>query len=329
MQQRAALGLTAIFGATTFLSIDASAQKVEPEQIVETMRTLAGNLKARPSGAKGQCFTGTFTPTAEAKALTSSVTFAAPNRVLLRLSVGSGNPNVADNNKVVNRGFSFRLDAGGRNETEFVMVNAPINFVKSPEQMLGFLQARLPGADGKPDAAKITAFATDNPETTLQGRYLASQPVAGSWVGVNYWGIHNYTFTSAAGAKQLVKFKMEPLGGMVGLTDDEAKAKPANFLVDELKARLETKAPAGFNMVAIMGGQPGDEKTNATEQWADEDKRPRTILGRIDITALEDNKKCDEAIFDPLNLARGLEGPKNDPLFTQRQPAYAVSIGKR
>jgi catalase len=305
-----------------------SAQTVTADQIVSTMRTLAGGQKARPSGAKGQCFTGTFTPTTEAKGLSASLAFEKPSRVVARFSVGSGNPKVMDGNKAVNRGFAFRIDDGGKGQTEFVLVNAPINFVKSPEQMLAFLQARLPGADGKPDPAILKAFTDANPETTLQGKYLAGRPVPGSWVGVGYWAIHPYTLVNASGAKQLVKFQMVPTAGDIGLTDEEAKAKSADFLVDELKSRIEAKAPAGFDMMAIMG-RPGDEKTNATEQWVDEDKRPRVKLGTLAISAMEKNETCDGSIFDPLNLAKGIEGPADDRLFTERQPAYAISIGQR
>ena len=313
--------------ALAALSVPAFAQTADIAKIVEAQFTLAGNQKARPSGAKGQCFTGTFTPTAEARGLSKSEIFTKTSKVLARFSVGGGNPKVADATKTVNRGFSFRIDDGGRAETEFVMVNAPINFVKSPEQMLGFLQARLPGPDGRPDAEKIRLFTEANPETTAQGRYLAGKPVPGSWVGVNYWGIHGYSLVNAAGAKQLVKFKMVPVGGEVGLTDDEARAKPADFLVDDIKARMAANT-AAFDMV-MVAGRPGDEATNATQQWAGEDQRPTTRLGRLAITALEKNESCDERIFDPLNLADGIAGPDNDPLFQARQPAYAVSIGKR
>lgn len=323
-KQNRHFAFAAAFSAACSLSGTASAQTPE---IVDAMRTLAGKQKARPSGAKGQCFTGSFTPTAEAKGLRKSAVFAKTSTVVARLSVGGGNPKVMDANKAVNRGFSFRIDPGGDGQTEFVMVNAPINFVKSPEQMLGFLQARLPGADGKMDADKVKAFTEANPETTGQGRYLASKAVVGSWVGVNYWGIHNYTVTSAAGARQLIKFKMVPLGGEVALTDEEAKAKPADFLLDELKGRLETKKPAGFDMVAIIG-KAGDEKTNATQMWDGEDMRPTVKLGTLTIAALEKNETCDNAIFDPTALADGLAGP-DDPLFLQRQPAYAISIGER
>jgi catalase len=323
------IAIVAVTAAMTMTTAElASAQTVTADQIVSTMRTLAGGQKARPSGAKGQCFIGTFTPSTEAKGLSASLAFEKPSRVVARFSVGSGNPKVMDSNKSVNRGFAFRIDDGGKGQTEFVMVNAPINFVKSPEQMLAFLQARLPGADGKPDPAKVKAFADENPETTLQGKHLASRPVPGSWVGVNYWGIHSFTLVNASGSKQLVKFQMVPTAGEIGLTDDEAKAKSADFLVDELKNRIEAKTPAGFDMIAIMG-RPGDEKTSATEQWVDEDKRPRVKLGTLAITAIEKNETCDGSIFDPLNIAKGIEGPVNDRLFTERQPAYAISIGQR
>jgi len=120
---------------------------------------------------------------------------------------------------------------------------------------------------------------------------------------------------------------MVPTGGEVGLTDEEAKSKPSDFLVDELNARLTARSPAGFDMIAILG-KPGDEASNATERWDDEDNRPTVKLGTLAITALEKNETCDQGIFDPGNLARGIDGP-SDPLFTSRQPAYAVSITQR
>jgi catalase len=307
----------------------AAAQNDPTPEIVKLQRQFAGNQKVRPSGAKGQCFVGTFTPSADAKRLSKSLAFAAPSKVVARFSVGGGNPRVPDTNKMVNRGFSFRIDDGGRGQTEFVMINAPINFVKSPEQMLGFLQARVPGPDGRPDAEKIRRFTEANPETTAQARFLASRPLPASWVGVPYWGVHNYTLTNAQGAKQLIKLKMEPEGGEVGLTDEQAKDKPADFLIDDMRGRLNSRAPTGFNMVAFLGGRPGDQVNDATKTWVDEEKRQRVVLGRLVITQIEKNETCDGAIFDPTNLADGLAGPTDEPLFMQRQPAYAISIAER
>jgi catalase len=306
----------------------AQAQSQTTEAIVETMRTLSGKQKARPSGAKGQCFTAVFTPTSDARGLTKSVAFARPSAATVRFSVGGGNPKVPDATKTANRGLSLRIDPNGPGQSEFVMINAPVNFVRSPEQMLAFLQARLPGADGKPDAEKIKAFTEANPETTNQGKYLASRPVVGSWVGVTYWAVHPYTFTNAQGGKQVVKFRFVPKGGEVGLTDDEAKAKPADFLVDDLKGRIADKTPAGFDVFAILGSAE-DAKVPPTQQWSDEDKRPAVKVAELAITGLEKNEVCDGQIFDPTNLADGLAGPTDDPLFMQRQPAYAISISQR
>jgi catalase len=313
---------------TVSIAGEATAQGADPQPIVDTMFTLAGKPKNRPSGAKGQCFTGAFEPSADAKGLSKSPIFAKTSPVVARFSVGGGNAKVTDGARGPNRGFSFRIDGGGAGQTEFVMVNAPINFVKSPAQMLAFLQVRLPGADGKPDADKIKAFTDANPETTLQGKYLAGKPIPGSWVGVSYWGIHAYTLTNAAGASQVIKFRMVPTGGDVNLTDDEAKAKPADYLVQDMTERLATAKPASFDMVAIMG-RPGDKTDNATQLWDGEDARPTVRLGTLKIAALEKNETCDGSIFAPTILADGIAGPKDDPLFEIRTPAYAISITNR
>ncbi len=133
------------------------------------------------------------------------------------------------------------------------MINAPINFARTPAQMLGFLQARVPGPDGRPDAEKIRLFTEANPETALQARYLAAQPITASWVGLTYHGVHAYTLTNAAGARQVIKFRMVPTGGPTPLTDDEARARPADYLVQDMRDRLASGRPAGFDMMAVLG----------------------------------------------------------------------------
>lgn len=317
-----------ILAAALLAAGPASAQTAKPEEVVDAMRALSGNQKARASGAKGQCVTGTFTPTVEAKGLSKSALFDGPSKVLARFSIGGGNPKAPDAIKTASRGLAIRLGDGGAGRTEFVAVNAPVHFARTPEQMLAYVQARMAGADGKPDPAKIKAFSDANPETTNQGKFIGARPVPASWVGVNYWAVHGYTLTDASGAQQLVKFKFVPTGGEAGLTDDEAKAKPNDFLVAELEGRIAAKAATSFDFVAIVG-RPGDAATPATETWVDEDKRPTVKLGTITITGLEKNETCDAVYFDPAALADGIAGPKDQPLFTARKPAYGVSLAKR
>jgi catalase len=306
------------------------AQGFDPQPIVDLMHSFAGKPKHRPSGAKGQCFTGSFEPTAEARALSKAATFTKTSPVVARFSVGGGNQRVADAARGPNRGFSFRIDDAGPGQTEFVMINAPINFARTPAQMLGFLQARAPGADGRPDPEKIKAFTDANPETMNQARYLAAQPITASWVGLAYHGVHAYTLTNAQGTRQVVKFRMVPTGGPTPLTEDEAKAQPPDYLVKDMTDRLASGRPASFDMVAIMS-RPGDHFNDVTRAWADEETRPTVKLGTLRIAALEKNETCDNGFFNPTMLADGIAGPTPDidPMFEVRTPAYAISITNR
>lgn len=71
----------------------------------------------------------------------------------------------------------------------------------------------------------MKAFADANPDVLLQGKHVASQPVPASFATVNYWGVHAFAFVDAKGNKQFRKWIFEPLGGVQGLSDGEAKAK--------------------------------------------------------------------------------------------------------
>ena len=114
-----------------------------------------------------------------------------------------------------------------------------------------------------------------------------------------------------------------PLAGEAGLTDDEAKAKPADFLVAELQERL-AKGPAQFSIVAILG-EAGDPVNDITSPWPDE-KRKSVTLGTISIMAIEDNATCDAGIFGSHPIGGGRCRPEKrpyvrDPLGSLRRVA--------
>lgn len=296
-------------------------------EAVDALQAVFGKHNARASYAKGQCVTGRFVPTAEAAKLTHSLAFAGPSKVLGRFSMGGGSPTIPDATKLQVRGFAFTIDPDGPGDTEFALNTAPVQFASTLEQWLGYLAARVPGADGKPDPEKIKAFAEAYPHSKRQAAWLGSRPVPASYASVNYWAVHAYSMTNAKGATQVVKFKLVPSQGEVGLSDDEAKAKPNDFLVDELKSRT-AKGLADFDFIAVPG-RPGDATNDPATQWADEETRTPIKLGRLSVTALADNEICDATTFDAHNLADGLDGPADDPLFAARSTAYAVSRDRR
>jgi catalase len=320
--------MTTLAALSSMAFAGSGAQAKDPETIVNDLNAIFGKQGAnmRASHAKGQCVTGSFKPGADAPGLTKSASFAKDVPVLGRFSMGGGNPKIADNAKTAIRGFAFKLDPNGKAPSEFVFGSAPVQFARTLEQMAGFLEVRAPGPDGKPDADKIKAFGDANPDTKRLGAYLASKPAPASYAGVTYFGVHAYTATNAAAKAQVFKFKLIP-AAEAGLTDDEAKAKPTDFLVAELTERL-TKGPAMFSLVAIMG-EAGDATDDASSQWKDEDTRKTVVLGTLSVAAIEDNKTCDAGVFDPTILADGIAGPKDDPLFAARSPAYAISATRR
>ena len=123
------------------------------------------------------------------------------------------------------------------------------------------------------------------------------------------------------------KYHLTPEAGDLGLTPDDAKAKGPDFYPDELKDRL-AKGPVVFDLVAIMG-KPGDQTSDPTLRWDDEDNRPTTSLGKISIEAIVPDATCDAGTFLPGNVTDGVAGPTNDPIFAARSPAYIVSFTRR
>lgn len=303
-----------------------SAPATTPAAIVDALKAVAGHPpKVRASFAKGRCVRGTYTPSERAGEITRSLSFTKPSRVLARFSVGGGNPDVADTNNLVLRGFSFKL-GDDNHRSDILVQSAPVHFARTLDQMLAFLTARSPGADGKPDMAKVKAFSAANPETLKQAKYIAARRLPASFAGTTYWGVHAFPATNAAGETRYIKFKIAPIGGDVTLSEDDAKAKSADFLHDDL-ARQIAAGDVRFNVMALLD-RPGDPILDVTLRWPDEDNREELRLGTIVITRLEANEACVGTIFDPANLADGIGHPP-DEIFAARCAAYAISLAQR
>ncbi len=312
-----------IFSAVLVASapLTAAAQDVSPEALMDGLNSVFGKHKARGSHAKGVCVKGTFEPSADAAKLSKAPPKAGP--VLARFSVGGGNPAASDKEKSA-RGLALRFDPDGA-PSDLVLVNAPIHFAQTLEQMIGFLAARAKGPDGKPDPEKVKEFSKANPVTTKQKAFLDARPLPASYAGVNYWAVHAFPVENAEGAVTNVKIKALPKAGELGLSEEEAKAKPADFLKGEITERL-SKEPASFDLVAIVG-QEGDSLDEVTVEWP-EAERKQVPLGTVTIAAIEPDATCDAIIFDPTNLPEGVGQPK-DPIFPARSPTYALSKERR
>ena len=320
--------------AAWLLTLSATAQvnpatvAVDPSTFVNQFEATAGKFEGyRRSGAKGICASGEFVGTSDARALsTASVFSGKPVPVVVRFSVGGANPKAPDNAKSQrNLALQFNLPDGER----WMMgnISSPVFGASSPQQLLDLLVSRQPDPTTKvADPAKIKAFNDANPEILLQGKHFASQPVPASFGSVNYWGVHGHGFVNASGTKQFGKWIFEPVGGLQGLTDDEAKAKGVSFLFDDLRQRVkEGKVAFNFNLELAL---PGDKIDSATAPLPE--GRKKVNLGILKVTSVSEDGSgpCLTTNYNPLVMPKGVE-PSSDPMLAARAAPYAISLGRR
>ena len=300
----------------------------DPAKLVNAFEAANGKFEGyRRSGAKGICATGEFVGSAEGRALSTASAFSGkPVPVIVRFSVGGGNPKAADNAKS-QRNMALQFNLPGGESWQMGNISAPVFGASSPTQLLGRLESLTPDPDTKaPNPAKVKAFAEANPEVLLQGKHFASQPVPASFATVNYWGVHAFAFVDAKGNKQFGKWIFEPVGGLHGLSDDEAKAKGPTFLFDDLRQRVkEGKVAFNFNLELA---QPGDKLNSATVPLPE--GRHKVMLGNLKLTSVAEDGggPCLNVTFIPTVLPKGVEA-SDDPMLAGRAAPYAVGLGRR
>ena len=302
--------------------------QVDPNRMVDTFERVGGKFEGfRRSGAKGVCAMGQFIGSADGRALSVASAFSGqPVPVVVRFSVGGGNPKAPDNAKS-QRNMALQFNLPGGETWQMGNISAPVFGAATPEQFLGRLESLIPDPETKrPNPEKVKAFADANPEVLLQGKHFASQPVPASFAKVNYWGVHGFGFVDASGKKQLGKWIFEPVGGTQGLSDDEAKAKGTDFLFDDRRQRVAAGGVAfDFN---LQLAQPGDKIDSAVVPLPDD--RKKVSLGRLTIqsVAADATGPCLAITYNPVVLPKGVE-PTADPMLAARAAPYAVSLGRR
>ncbi len=320
--------LLAAAAAATALCAPVAQAQVDPNRMVDTFERVGGKFEGfRRSGAKGVCATGEFIGSAEGRALSTASAFSGrPVPVVVRFSVGGGNPKAPDNARS-QRNLALQFDLPGGERWQMGNISAPVFGAATPEQFLGRLESLTPDPETRrPNPDRVKAFADANPEVLLQGKWFASQPLPASYAKVNYWGVHGFGFVNAAGQKQVGKWIFEPVGGTQGLSDDEAKAKGPDFLIDDLRQRVAAGGVAfDFN---LQLAQPGDKVDSAVTPLPDD--RKKVTLGRLTITAVAPDATgpCLAITYNPMILPKGVE-PSADPMLSARAAPYAVSLGRR
>ena len=314
--------------ATSAYAQQSAGTPVDPNTFLDQFESTFGKFEGfRRSGAKGVCAVGEFVGTADARTLSTASAFSGkPVPVVVRFSVGGANPKAPDNAKS-QRNLALQFDLPGGEQWQMGNISAPVFGASSPQQFLGRLASLQPDPATKmPDPAKVKAYAEANPEVLLQGKYFASQPVPASFGSVNYWGVHAFGFVNASGNKQFGKWIFEPVGGLQGLSDDEAKAKGPAFLFDDLRQRVKDGQVAfNFNLELAQAGDKIDSATVPLPEG-----RKKVNLGMLKITSVSEDGSgpCLTITYNPTVLPKGIE-PSADPMLAARAAPYAVGLGRR
>lgn len=319
--------LTAAAAGSLLLAGPAPAQNLPLEQVNALEGLFGQQAGFRRSGAKGLCASGHFIGNTVGRNLSSASVFSGDKvPAVLRFSVGGGSPKASDKGRSV-RGLAFQLTAANGEVWQSANISAPVFFVAKPEQFAPFLQVRTPDpATGKPDPAKLKAFNEANPETLRQAAYLAKAPVPASYASVNYWSTNAFVVANARGEKTTVRWQFEPVAGTLGLSDEQLKTLPDDFLADELRRRVAS-APVVFDF-KFQIAEAGDPVDDPTQAWPD--SRRTVPAGQLVITQVEAGPggACERLTFNPTALPRGIEA-SSDPVLRARAAPYALSLGRR
>ncbi|HEY0420944.1 MAG TPA: catalase family peroxidase [Acetobacteraceae bacterium] len=314
-----------LLAALLFAPAAARAQPDLGTQLVDALEALFGaHPGARRAHAKGRLYDGRFTPTAGAARLSRAPQFAAATPVVVRFSDSTGIPNIPDGNpNAAPQGMATRFLTPDDRPNDIV-TNADEGFpVRSGEDFLAFLRAVAASGPGIASPTPLERFVAAHPETQ---RFLARQhPTPQSFTTNRYFGNNALQLVAADGSTRAFRYVIEPEAGVATLTPEQARARPPEFLFDELAARLAS-GPARFTLVAQLAG-PGDPTNDVTILWPAD--RERVALGTIEVTGLHPEQGDERRLFfDPNNLPDGI-APSDDPLLPVRQQTYGVSIGRR
>jgi catalase len=299
-----------------------------PQMIDAFEGTFGVHPGQRRNHIKGTCAAGEFVGTADAAALSRSALFSGKTiPVVARFSIGGGNPQVPDAAPAP-RGMAleFRFPDGALQH--ITMINFPIFAAASPDSFRAALEAAKPDPKtGKPDPAKLQAYAASHPDAMALKQYTSQHTPTANYYQTTYFSVHTFKFVDAKGTEHPVRWRFVPRDGTKELTADELKAASHDFLEKNLIERT-AKGPAVWDMVVYVG-EPGDPEDNATLAWPESRKHFKAgTLTITQATAQQKGVACEPINFDPLVMTDGMR-PTNDPILLFRSPAYAVSFGKR
>ena len=320
------MGLTLVLAFASAPSTLLAAPQSSPDlaqQIFDTMLQVHGvAAHYRPVHAKGIVCQGTFEATPAARNLSSAAHLQGKTvPITVRFSDGNPSPSIADGSPdAFPRGIAIRFTLPNGERTDIVAISHNGFIVATGEEFLALQKSIVATDPSKPHPWPVEQFIGSHPAALkfVQG----PNPTPESFATESFFGNNAFLFINQKGAKQAFRYQILPVAGSHSLSDADAKSKPANFLDDDLRARL-AKSPVKFRIVAQLAAA-GDPTKDSTIVWPDD--RKSVDLGTITITSLvpDNDAAQNDLAFDPTLLTDGIE-LSDDPLPQLRSDVYALS----
>ncbi len=296
------------------------------EEIVDGLNALSGvHPGRRAAHAKGLVFTGSFAPTPEAADFCRAPHLQGdPVKTTVRLSNGGGNPEGPDADRRDGKGLAVKFHLADGEATDLVCISIPVFMVRTPEDFLEFLHARVPDPEtGEIDMEKIGAFFGEHPETAAAVQLiLPALTPPRSYATLSYNSLHAFRFLNASGEGRFGRYHWMPEAGDERLSDEEIEAADRDYLQQEIRERV-VAGPVAFTLEVMLAGE-GDPLDDPTVPWPED--RETVTLGRLEVT--EAIEEPSDLVNDPMNLCDGIE-PSEDQILAARTHAYSVSIERR
>lgn len=297
-----------------------------PTQLVDVLNGVFGKHPgARAIHAKGVVLEGNFTPSPSAATLSRAPHLQnASVSVTVRFSDFAGIPAVPDNDPLASpRGLAikFHLPDGSNSD---IVAHSFNGFPSATAADFRDLLIAL-GSSGA-TVAKPTPLDTYLASHPAAKNFLtAPKPAPASYATLPYFGVNTFKFTNASGTVTYGRYQFLPVIGARYLSEEQAKNASADYLRDELAARLK-QGPARFKLVLQIAEQ-GDKLSDPSITWPD--TRRTVELGEISISrSTADNDAANKALlFMPNALPDGIAAA--DPMIAARSSAYAESYGRR
>jgi catalase len=295
------------------------------EEVVDAINDVSGvHPGQRAAHARGTVVAGRFEALPAAKALTRAPHMQGGSlRATVRFSNGGGDPGIPDY-ATEGRGMAVKVYLPDGLRTDMVALSLPAFFARTPDDFLEFTRARRPDpATGQPDMERLGAWLRAHPEAgpAIQAAVSAAPPA--SYATCAYNGIHTFRWVNGEAVGRFVRLRWEPESGVETLSAEDARARGATYLQDD----IATRAGAAFTLVVTLA-EPGDPVDDPTVAWPD--SRERVEVGRLELTGpdTERERDGDVLVFDPTRVVEGIE-LSGDPILRFRPRAYSVSVERR